>query len=70
MATRYITADRKRFVPAGSPDARFGIAESDIDRLKLREAFDEFIKPLEEPEVKMAPKPSNKMRKRGQNKGR
>ena len=57
MATLYITADRKRFVPAGDPDAAFGVAEADIDREGLREAYEAFttLKP------KAMPKPSNKM---------
>ena len=55
MATLYVTADRKRFVPAGDPEAAFGVAEPDIDRLGLRDAFNDFTKP------KALPKPSNKM---------
>jgi len=55
MATLYVTADRKRFVPAGDPEAAFGVAPVDIDRLGLRDAYDEFTKP------KAIRKPANKM---------
>ena len=56
MATLYVTADRKRFVPAGDPDAAFGVAPVDIDRLGLRDAYDEFNKP----KAKKMPKPADK----------
>ena len=57
MATLYVTADRKRFVPAGDPEAAFGVAEADVDRLGLRDAYQEFTKP----KAKAMPKPRNKM---------
>ena len=65
MATKYVTADRKRFVPAGDPEAAFGVAEADIDRLGLRDAYDDFTKPKAVKAVKaaankMAHKPTNK----------
>ena len=58
MATLYVTADRKRFVPAGDPEAAFGVAPVDIDRLGLRDAYEDSTKP------KKAPKPANKMVRR------
>jgi len=64
MATLYVTADRKRFVPAGDPDAAFGVAAADIDRLGLRDAYEEFIKP----EAKAMPKPKDKMVRKARNK--
>jgi len=39
----YVTADRQRFVPEGHPDAVFGVAPGDIDRLGLREAYEAFV---------------------------
>jgi hypothetical protein len=51
----YITADRKRFVPEGDPDAAFGVAPVDVDRLGLREALDAFLNPPVQPEPE-APK--------------
>ena len=54
----YITADRKRFVPAGDPEAAFVVAPVDIDRLGLREAYDAFIAP---PPTKQAKRPADKM---------
>ena len=57
MATLYVTADKKRFVPAGDPEAAFGVAEADIDRLGLRDAYDEFTKPKK---PKAMPKPADK----------
>ena len=57
MDTLYVTADKKRFVPAGDPEAAFGVAEVDIDRLGLRDAYDEYTKP----KAKAMPKPANKM---------
>ena len=72
MATLYITADRKRFVPAGDPDAAFGVAEADIDREGLREAYDEFTKPKAMPRSpnKMASPPLDKAYKRSSNKSK
>jgi len=65
MATIYITADRKRVVPAGHADAAFGVAEPDLDRLGLREAYEAFIKPVEEPpKPKAIKKAANKMARR------
>jgi len=62
MATLYVTADYRRFVPEGDPEAAFGVSASDIDRLHLREAYEEFTKPkaIKKATNKMAPKPSNK----------
>lgn len=65
MATLYVTADKKRFVPAGDPEAAFGVAESDIDRLGLRDAYLESIKP----KAKAKPAPFNKMVAKAPNKG-
>ena len=66
MATLYVTADRKRFVPAGDPDAAIGIAPVDVDALGLRDAYEDFIKPkpkaISKAANKMAAKPSNKGR--------
>ena len=64
MALLYVTADRQRFVPAGDPEAAFGVAEADIDRLGLRDAYDEFTKP----KPKAQPAPANKMAARAANK--
>lgn len=36
----YVTADRQRVVREGDPEAAFGIAECDIDRLGLRPALE------------------------------
>ena len=62
MATLYVTADRKRFVPAGDPEAAFGVAPVDVDRLGLRDAYEDFSKPkaMPKPSDKMARKPANK----------
>jgi hypothetical protein len=56
----FITADRKRFVPEGDPDAAFGVAPVDVDRLGLREALDAFLAPEPEP-PKQANRPADKM---------
>ena len=61
--TVYVTADR-RVVPFGHPDAVIGVAEVDIDREGLREAYDEFTKP----KVKMQPKPADKAMRKASNK--
>lgn len=66
MALLYVTADRQRFVPAGDPEAAFGVAPADIDRLGLREAYEEFINP--KPKAKAVPAPANKMVRRASNK--
>lgn len=67
MATLYITADKKRFVPAGDPEAAFGIAEQHIDREGLRDAYELFIDP---PKLKAAKPAANKMARKPSNKGR
>lgn len=73
--TVYITADRKRVVPAGHKDAAYGVAEADIDRLGLRAAYDDFMAPpveqkqAEPAENKMAPAPANKARRPRRRKG-
>lgn len=64
MATLYVTADKARFVPAGDPEAAFGVAEADIDRLGLRDAYDDFIKP----KAKAMPKVADKMVRKHQDK--
>ena len=57
----YVTADWQRFVPEGDPDAAFGVALSDVDRLGLRSALDDFeSKQARKPADKQARKPSNK----------
>jgi hypothetical protein len=56
----YVTADWSRFVEEGSPEAAFGVAPVDIDRLGLREAYERFVTP----EPKEAPKPADKSAKR------
>ncbi len=66
MTSLFITADRKRFVWPGDPEAAFGVAAVDIDRLGLRDAYDDFIKP----KPKAMPKPSDKMARKPRNKGR
>lgn len=66
MATLYVTADGKRFVPAGDLEASFGVASVDIDKLGLRDAYDEFIKP----KPKAISKAANKMARKPSNKGR
>jgi len=62
----YVTRDWSRFVPEGHADAAFGVALVDVDRLGLRDAYDEFTKP--KPKAKMASKPSNKMASKPANK--
>ena len=64
--TQYLTADRKRFVPAGDPDASIGVAEVDIDTLGLRDAYELFIKP----KPKAVASAANKMARKPSNKGR
>ena len=64
MATLYVTADLKRFVPAGDPDAAIGIASVDIDRLGLRDAYEDFTNP----KAKAMPKPNDKMVRKAKNK--
>jgi len=66
MPLLYVTADKMRFVPEGDPEAAFGVAESDIDRLGLREAYDEFTKP--KPAAKAMPASPNKMARKAANK--
>lgn len=63
MATLYVTADG-RFVKEGSPEAAFLVASCDIDRLGLREAYEDFTKPKK----KAMPKPSDKMVRKAQDK--
>ena len=59
-ASYYVTADWSRFVPEGDPEARYGVAPVDIDRLGLRERLEAFL----EPPVKQASKPLDKAVKR------
>jgi len=63
--TFYVNADGSAFVPEGSTKAAFGVSESDIDRLGLREKLDTFLappapKPIPEP-LKQAKRPADKM---------
>lgn len=60
MAILYVTADWKRFVPEGDPDAAFVVSPSDIDARGLRDAYDEFIRPKADP-PKQAKRPADKM---------
>ena len=41
----YVTADWSRFVREDDPEARFGVAPVDIDRLGLRARLDAFLTP-------------------------
>jgi hypothetical protein len=56
----YVTADWSRFVDEGSVEARFGVAPVDIDRLGLREAYEQFVKAQRRPADKMLRRPSDK----------
>ena len=61
--TFYVNADWSAFVPEGSTSAAFGVSESDIDGLGLREKLDAFLAPpAPEPEPpKQAKRPADKM---------
>lgn len=67
MRTLYVNADWSAFVPEGSTSAAFGVSESDVDRLGLREKLDAFLAPAPperapEPEpLKQAKRPADKM---------
>jgi hypothetical protein len=63
----YVTADWSRFVREDNPEARFGVAPVDIDRLGLREAYERFIAP-EPVTPKEAPKPADKALHKSANK--
>lgn len=58
-ASYYVTKDWQRFVPEGDPEAAFGVAPVDIDRLGLRERFDAFRNPPAEG----SPRPADKRRR-------
>jgi len=60
----YVTADWSRFVEEGSPEAAFGVAPVDIDRLGLREAYERFVAPS----AKEADKPADKAVRKPRNK--
>ena len=65
----YVTADWSRFVEEGSPEAAFGVAHVDIDRLGLREAYERFIAPEPvAPSPKEAAKPADKAARKPRNK--
>lgn len=66
MTSLQVTADWSRFVDETDPEARFVVAEVDIDRLGLRAAYDAFTTPSPEPRasVKEYPKPPNKAARR------
>ena len=74
MTTYYVNADWSAFVPEGSTSAAFGVSESDVDRLGLREKLDAFLappapKPIPEPEPpKQAKRPADKMTRGHQDK--
>ena len=57
--THYVTADWSRFVREGDPEACFGVAPVDVDRLGLRDALERF-----EAEPKMQPRTADKMLRR------
>jgi hypothetical protein len=58
--TLYVTADWSRFVPEGDPEACFGVALVDVDRLGLRPALERFTKMTDPPADKMADRPADK----------
>jgi hypothetical protein len=55
--TFYVNADWSAFVPEGSTSAAFGVSESDIDRLGLRDRLDAFLAPPAPPERAPEPEP-------------
>ncbi len=67
-ASYYVTEDWSRFVPEGDPEARYGVAPVDIDRLGLREKLEAYLNPPRVPE-KMAERPLDKAMKRPADKG-
>lgn len=60
--TVYVTADWSRVVREDDPEAAFGVDESDVEALGLRERLDAFLAPPEPP--KQAPRPADKMVRR------
>lgn len=64
-ASYYVTADRSRFVREDDPEAAFGVAPVDIDRLGLRAAFDAFeaAEAPPAPPDKTTPRPADKRRR-------
>ena len=72
----YVNADWSALVPAGSPEAAFGITPADARRLGLLPAQDgeTFAEPETiasanvEPEAKMTPKPADKALRNSRNK--
>lgn len=59
--SRYVNADWSRFVSESDPEACFGVALVDIDRLGLRDALERFEA---EAEPKMQPRTADKMLRR------
>ena len=68
MSSLYVTADWSRFVREDDPEACFGVAPADIDRLGLRAAYERFVAPaakqMPPPADKAMHKPSNKAARR------
>ena len=60
MTTYFVNADWTAFVPEGSTSAAFGVAETDVERLGLREQLDAFLAPEPEP-PKQAKRAADKM---------
>lgn len=60
----YVDASWSRFCDEADPEARYVVAPADIDRLGLREAYDEYASPHPPPEIKEAPTPPNKAARR------
>jgi hypothetical protein len=51
MATVYVTADWKRIVPEGSPEAAFGVQPKDLRRLGLDESAAAGTAPVDQAEA-------------------
>ena len=68
MRTFYVNADWSAFVPEGSTSAAFGVSESDIDRLGLRDKLRAFLAPPEPEPIKQAKRPADKMVRRHEDK--
>lgn len=58
--TLYVTADWSRFVREDDPEACFGVAPADVDRLGLRPALERFTKMADPPADKMLDRPADK----------
>lgn len=60
MPSLYVNEDWSALVPAGSPEARFGITPADAKRMGLTEAPAPEAKELPKPDDKAIAKPADK----------